>query len=145
MSPNFKFTLAFILVIAANANAAPFYEVVPRSNDPFVFCTEGSQIHNLVISAIPEPITGVKLPLPVSATYPPLINYPSRLVQFFDVFPTPDRPDTDTYTFFGIPMPPFYNRSVRQQWTRVCLGRVQGPWDPAGTGSPPANQVPSNH
>ena len=129
------------------ANAVPIYEEVPRSNDPFVFCTEGSQVHNLIISAIPEPIYMVRLPLPVLPTYLPPTNYPSRFVQFLDLIPNADRPDFDRTTGFPFffPLPPFYKRSVRDQWFRVCLGRVQGPWDPAGTGSPPPNQVPFSH
>ena len=128
-----------IMFFALHSYAAGIYMEVERSNDPFVFCTEGSKDHNVIVSAIPG------LLLPVSSAYAPPLNYPPDVVIYLEIWPTGDRPDTDNYGLFGIPLPPYYNRAVRNKWLGLCTLTRQGEWSPDGTASKPANQTPFAH
>ncbi len=119
------------------------YEVVPRDNDPFVFCTEGSKKHNVILASIVPPLSpGRIMIIPALQTYAPPLNYPAEVIIYPEFWPTADRPDTDNRGWFGIPLPPFFHREKRDQWMRVCLNRKQGDWTDT---SRAANQVPNAH
>jgi hypothetical protein len=119
------------------------YNEVPRDNDPFVFCTEGSKKHNVILTSIVPPLSpGRIMIIPALAAYSPPLNYPSEIIVYLEIWPTTDRPDTDNYGWFGIPLPPFFHREKRNLWLGTCLGRKQGDWTDTNKA---ANQVPNAH